>query len=332
MPLLQKRSPHLIDRIAAGLVAGGFDSGCGSEIGGFDDEISRDHNWGPRFFLFMSETDKREWGNEVETWLNNQLPSDFAGFGSTATTLPKGRVYITTPEEHCRAVLKMDTPPQSDVAWITIPEVLLFEYTAGPIFYDPQSLVASIRDQFLYYPDNVWYKRLSFSFFMLHLAGNIHRSAMRKDIIATQTYVNWFLQIAIRTCFLLKRTYAPYCKWLFKAFKRLPGISDEFRETIETIATHIDFSTIDAQCHTILDYIGTMANESGLIEPLPLRKESPFIWTDFNCYGFMYAFHNKITGALKESDPFEQGPYDLLATNSKLNREIMITAWETLKR
>jgi len=28
--------------------------GVRQQIGGFDDEISRDHNWRPRFFLFLS--------------------------------------------------------------------------------------------------------------------------------------------------------------------------------------------------------------------------------------------------------------------------------------
>jgi hypothetical protein len=41
LPLLRERNPELVGRVAAGLVAGGFLSGCGSEIGGFDDDISR---------------------------------------------------------------------------------------------------------------------------------------------------------------------------------------------------------------------------------------------------------------------------------------------------
>jgi len=42
LPILQTYFRELSNRAAAGLVAGGFDSGCGSEIAGFDDDISRD--------------------------------------------------------------------------------------------------------------------------------------------------------------------------------------------------------------------------------------------------------------------------------------------------
>ena len=94
LPLLKEKYPYLLERIAAGLVAGGFDSGCGSEIGGFDDELSRDHNWGPRFFLFMHPADKREIGNEIQNYLDSSLPSEFSGFKSTATTLPQIQLRV----------------------------------------------------------------------------------------------------------------------------------------------------------------------------------------------------------------------------------------------
>jgi len=332
LPLLKQWDTGLANRVAAGLVAGGFDSGCGSEIGGFDDEISRDHNWGPRFFLFMSERDKKEKGDELGQYLNAHLPAEFAGFVSTATTLPKNRVHIQTPRENLKAVLHLDVPPSSDVEWITIPEVWLFEYMIGPIFYEPAPLVAPLRNELAYYPDDVWFKRLSYAFFMLHLAGNVNRSVQRKDLVATQMYVNWLLQIAMRTCFLLRRRYAPYCKWLFKAFRQLPDLPDELPCLMETIAQHIDLQTVVSQLYRVTDIIGTMANDSRLIEPLPLRQKSPFVWTDFNCYGFMHAFHAKLKGSLRDTNPYENGPLDLQVIGGALNRETIRTAWETMKR
>ncbi len=330
LPLLQEHYPQLVDRVAAGLVAGGFESGCGSEIGGFDDEVSRDHNWGPRFFLFLNYGDKRALGDEVQAFLDRALPTEFAGFKSTSTTLPKNRAYVLTPTENLRACLHRGRAPESDEDWITIPEVALFEYTAGPIFYEPTPLVAPVRDPFEYYPDNVWYKRLSYAFFMMHLVGNVRRSAQRRDIVATQTYVNWFVQVAMRTCFLLKRQYAPYCKWLYQAFRRLPDLPAGLAEDIEAVALRIDMDTITDQLYALGDRVGTLANESGLIAAVPLRKKHSMIWSDFNCYGFMEAFQAKIVGPLAEKSLYE-GPYDLLVANGNINQEIMQAAWETLK-
>jgi hypothetical protein len=167
---------------------------------------------------------------------------------------------------------------------------------------------------------------------MLQLAGNVNRAVQRHDPVATQTYVSWFLQVAMRTGFLLRRRYAPYCKWLYKAFQGLPGVSPPLIASIGAVASQVRPGTVMDQLYEILDAIGTMANESGLIEPLPLRKKSPFGWTDFNSYGFTQAFHQKLRGPLRETDPYEHGPLDLQAANGPLNRETMLAAWKTMKK
>ena len=88
--------------------------------------------------------------------------------------------------------------------------------------------MSPLRERFAYYhPDNVWYKRLSFAFFRLPEAGNATRMARRDDAVACRFYLTGLLRFIMQTCFLLRRRYAPYHKWLFKAFRKLPEIPSD---------------------------------------------------------------------------------------------------------
>ena len=57
-PFLKSHFPDLAGRIAAGRI-------LGSDVLGGDDEISRDHDWGPQFDLFLSTDDYASHGERL---------------------------------------------------------------------------------------------------------------------------------------------------------------------------------------------------------------------------------------------------------------------------
>ncbi len=71
-PIVDKRWPGL--SYSAALI------GAGSEVPGFDDEMSRDHQRGPRLLLFLDPADREAMAGPVSEHLANMLPLSFLGY------------------------------------------------------------------------------------------------------------------------------------------------------------------------------------------------------------------------------------------------------------
>ena len=56
--------------------------GYGSDVLGFDDPISTDHEWGPRLLLFLSEEDYKKYEAAIDETLSRKLPYTFKGFST----------------------------------------------------------------------------------------------------------------------------------------------------------------------------------------------------------------------------------------------------------
>ena len=60
LPLLERDCPELLPRLAAGM------AGRGSECFGYDDEISRDHDYTTGFTLYLSKEDEALYGFKLQ--------------------------------------------------------------------------------------------------------------------------------------------------------------------------------------------------------------------------------------------------------------------------
>lgn len=216
------------NRIASGLV------GHGSECYGFDDEISRDHDFGPGFCLWLTDEDYAEIGEDLQAAYND-LPQEFYGFGSRKET-PRAkscesskRVGVFSTARFFENITGFATAPNQNEPhlWLSLSEPTLAAATNGQIFADPLGEFSKTRQSFKLMPDDVRISLISRRLGMMAQAGqyNVPRMLARKDGAAAWLSINEFVRATASIVFLLNNPisagYLPYYKWQFAALRKL---------------------------------------------------------------------------------------------------------------
>ncbi len=223
-PMLEEQFPDLLPFLAAGLF------GSGSECFGYDDEISRDHDFEPCFCLFLPD---EEIVSRRDAFLLERayakLPRSFRGFDRTMM-LPVGGArhgVLRTGEFFLKTVGSADGD-LSLQQWLTLPEQALAEAVNGQVFFDNFGEVTYIRESLSYFPEDVRLKRMAGHLLLMGQAGqyNYPRCLKHGETAAAQMAVFEFVKSAMSVVFLLNRRYQPYYKWGFRAMRELPRLSD----------------------------------------------------------------------------------------------------------
>lgn len=213
--------------------------GHGSEFLGFDDELSRDHDWSPAFSVFLSDDDFRDIGQEVFDVVVS-LPGDYRGYKPKWGSVPqKSRCGVHTFGSWLKRQCQIDPIPGADAEWLGLHDSQLLWATNGAIWHDPLGEVTATRRRLSYYPESVWLKRLALKCHQLHQYGpyQVARFLKRGDPATVDLTLHFFLLNALKMCFLLRRRYAPVYKWLHAGFLRLPGWSEDTRRDIALLAS-----------------------------------------------------------------------------------------------
>jgi len=219
LKMLQDKFPNYIHRIAAGLV------GEGSECYGFDDEISRDHDWGPGFCLWLTLEDYNSIGENLQKEYN-RLPKEFKGHHPrVSTSLSKNRVGVFEIYSFFEQFTGIDHLPQTLSEWQKIPEEYLAKATNGKVFLDSLGIVSRIRNSLTaYYPEDIRLKKIASRCMTAGQSGqyNFLRSLRRKEYIAAHHALSLFIRDTISLIFLLNRRYMPFYKWMHRGLIDLP--------------------------------------------------------------------------------------------------------------
>ena len=223
-PMLEAQFAQLLPKLAAGLF------GSGSECFGYDDEVSRDHDFEPGFCIFLpgeDEVDRRTAFLLERAYA--KLPKEYRGF-RRPTLLPVGgaRRGVLRTGEFFRALTGSADGLLTTAQWLTIPEEAMAEATNGEIYFDNWGEVQSIRAALAYFPEDIRLKRLAGQLLLMGQAGqyNYARCLRRGETAAAQLAIGEFVKSALSAAFLMNRRYQPYYKWSFRALKALPQLGE----------------------------------------------------------------------------------------------------------
>ena len=301
-PILDANFPNL--RYSAALI------GDGSEVLGFDTEMSADHDWGTRLMLFLEEEDFTEHGKSINKALQHQLPLKFRGY-STNFGLPdpddngtqllediesgsiNHRVEIFTINEFFLNYLNFNLRQTIEPAdWLTFPEQKLRAVTNGAIYRDEIGLRETI-DRFSYYPQDVWLYLLASGWNRIgqeeHLMG---RAGIAGDEIGAAIIAARLVRDLMRLCFLMEKRYAPYAKWFGKAFSQLncaAELSPVFKKTLSAQT----WQEREKRLAAAYEYVAGMHNALEITEPLPAE-----VGNFFNRPFLVIHLHGKFADAI----------------------------------
>ena len=215
-PLIEERFPAYAGRIAAGLV------GEGSECFGFDAEVSTDHDFGPRCFLWLTADDEQVIGRGLQE-LYDSLPLTYGGVTLVPSRETRIRSGVREIKSFFESLLRNELPV-SVYDWLRIPDQNLAAATNGEIFTDPLGDFSMIREILKNCPEEVRLRKLSGRLFEMGQAGqyNYPRAVMRQDPVTQHLALDRFISSALMTVIALNYRYAPFYKWLYRAALECP--------------------------------------------------------------------------------------------------------------
>jgi len=227
-PMLDQLFHDDISYMAIGLC------GYGSDCLGYDDEISRDHDFGPGFCIWLP----REVYERIHDLLQeayDRLPQEFMGYRRAVSARGEGRVGVFCIDDFFMQFI--GHMPQTLEDWLYMDENGLLACTNGRIFDDKYGEVTRLRKELHYFPEDIRIKKIARAIAKMAQSGqyNYARCMQRGNIVAASQALHEFIDQTLSVVYLLNKRYKPYYKWSFYGLKDcliLGDIQDDLQQLV----------------------------------------------------------------------------------------------------
>lgn len=231
-PMLKEKFPEYMDKITVGLV------GEGSDCYGFDDEVSRDHDFGPRFCIWVSKEVYEEIGDKLEGAYKS-LPHTFEGYTRNMTATGTYRQGVMVLDDFVEHLLFTKVMPKTDNEWLQLPENGLSALCNGEIWVEGDGRLSDIRKFMSRYPERVRYKKIAQSMHLVRQMGryNYFRMKKRGEKVAAEISLAGYMENVMKVVYYLNNVHPTYYKWLHKGMNYFPVLA-EIMDILEALNDH----------------------------------------------------------------------------------------------
>lgn len=192
---------------------------------GFDDAMSRDHDWGLRLNLLVPVAAVPE----VDVHLASTLPDSFRGhpirFATTWEPVVRHRVQVDSARD--LAVSRLGVDPTGDLGiddWLSLTGQAVLEIVGGAVFADDDGELDGIRRRLQWYPDDLWRHLVATDWARIgQELPFVGRTGERGDDLGSRVVTGRLAHVAMHLAHLLHRRWPPYAKWLGTSLSALPA-------------------------------------------------------------------------------------------------------------
>ena len=240
-PMLKAEFPELYPRLAAGVC------GPGSENFGFDDDVSRDHDFDPGFYLWLTPEDYKTYEFRLSR-AYDRLPDTFEGVPVLGKSVyENARHGVRGTGAFFAELTGFAFAPETNLQWLSVPDFRLAAAVNGKIFYDGKGDVTAIRTALSAMPEDVRRKKLAKYVIFAAQAGqyNYARALKHGEPGAAVLALARFAENYAGAAFLINRQYAPFYKWVLRAGRALPKLGADIEKIERALADPLGKATAD---------------------------------------------------------------------------------------
>ncbi|MBP9711662.1 MAG: DUF4037 domain-containing protein [Candidatus Pacebacteria bacterium] len=307
-PILDKSFPDL--KYSAGLF------GWGSEVLGYDTEISRDHNWGPRVFIFLGEKDYSKLKDKIDKLLAEKLSYNFMGYSTnyskSALNGVKHPVKITSGRvNHMVGVytiksffeMRLKFNPEKKITasnWLSFPQQRLLEIISGEVFHDGLGKLKKAREKFEYYPKDIWLYILASQWTRISQEeAFVGRTGHAGDELGSQVVACRIVRDIMKLCFLMEKKYYPYSKWFGTAFSKLK-VAKQLSPLLRKVLLSQSWEQRERELSKAYKIIIKAHNSLKITQPFPVKVSKYYGRPYLVIHG--EGFAKAIKGEIKDSE------------------------------